>query len=125
VSIEQVEEAMNVVSSNLRMTYPETSVDYGVVVNPYGPIGRRALLAAATFSAFLFVVSGTILLIACVNVGGMLLSRASQRGKEMALRLALGASRIRLVRQLLTESAMLFCLGGGGGTATGGIGRPN
>ena len=115
VSIDRVEEALNVVSSNLRATYPETSVDYGVDVEPFGPIGRQAMLAAAAFSIFLFVASGTILLIASVNVGGMLLARASRRGKEMALRLALGARRSRVVRQLITESTMLFCLGGAGG----------
>jgi predicted permease len=114
-SNEQVETALNVVSSNLRAAYPETSVDYGVDVEQFGPIGRDALLAAAAFSVFLFAASGTILLIACVNVGGMLLSRASGRGKEMALRLALGARRARVIRQLLTESAMLFSLGGAGG----------
>jgi predicted permease len=114
-SIEQVERALNVVSGNLRSAYPATSKDYGVMVEPYGPLGREEFWAAAAFSAFMFVASGMILLIACANVGAMLVLRAVRRGKEMALRLALGASRGRVVRQLLTESAMLFCLGGGGG----------
>ena len=115
VTTEQVSAALNVISANLKSEFPEANPDYGVTVEKYAPISRRAFGAGLAFSMLLFVVSGTVLLIACLNVGSMLLARVSKRSKEMAMRLALGAGRMRVVRQLLIENIVLFSLGGIGG----------
>jgi len=123
VSISEAQSAVNVLMTSLEAEYPESDQGIGAVVLPEPrarPMPMRALREAVPFVRFFgLAVAALVLLLACMNVANLLLVRATARQREMAIRAALGASRGRLVRQMVTEGLLLSSLGGVAGYIVG------
>src|SRR6266567_4493923 len=112
VTVEQAQSDMSAIARRLELEYPATNNGWGVKVKTI-----RAFLAEEARGPLLilFAVVGCVLLLAAVNIAGLLLARASRRAKEVAIRTSLGAGRSRIVRQMLTETVLLSLTGGGTG----------
>jgi predicted permease len=119
VSIEQARAEFSTINERLKQAYPQIYAKAGVGVHP--DLGRDTEVRKELqrFAYVPFVTVGIVLLIACANVAGLSLARASARGREIGIRLALGAGRARIIRQLLTESLTIALVGGAAGLFIG------
>jgi predicted permease len=117
VTLKQARDQMDTIGARIAALYPDSNKGVGVTVDPYidqvvDPQLRRSLWV-------LFAAVGAVLLIGCANLANLTLARGTDREHEIAIRSALGARRLRLIRQLLTENIFLGILGGVAGLALG------
>jgi predicted permease len=114
VSMDQASAEMSAIATRLNQTYPDNRAN-NTQARVLGEVEGRFEDMGGVFKsagAIAMAIVGLILLIACANVANLMLARAAARRKEIGIRLALGANRARLIRQLLTESLLLSLLGG-------------
>ena len=126
VTLAEARGELEVIAARLAEAYPETNEGRGVEVLPLSEValgtGNREKIVR--YSGLLLGLVAVVLLVACLDVAALLLARALARRREIAIRLALGAGRGRLIRQLLTESLTLALIGGASGLALAALALP-
>jgi predicted permease len=119
VSIAQAHEEANIIAAELERAYPETNRGFRFLVRSDFAARIEERGPSAPGAAMLITLAVVVLLVACANVAGLLVSRAPARMREMAVRMAIGGGRARLVRQLLTEGLLIATGGAIAGFAAG------
>lgn len=117
VSLQQAESALRTIAVQQEQAYRDTNLGWSVAAVPANDarFGSPTGGSFVSLAMLLLAVAGLVLLVACANVANLLMAKAVTRQKEMGIRLALGAGRARLIRQLITESVLLAVLGGASG----------
>jgi predicted permease len=117
VTMAQAQADLDGIAGYLRKTYPRDDEGMSFSLARPGLVGDMLGGPVRAFVAGLMLLSGLILLAACANLGSLFAARAADRGREIALRLALGSTRRRILRQLLTEAVLVSLAGGAAGIA--------
>ena len=125
ISINQAEASLKTIASQLEKDFPKDNGGRSIALTPLteAAVGVNQHDQIALAGTMLMTVVGLVLLIACANLANLLLARAARREREMGLRAALGASRPRLIRQMMTECILLSLIGGAAGLAIAYAGR--
>src|SRR6185369_12268658 len=112
VNARQAEASLNLFSQQLAKEYPDANEGQSIRIGSPGFILPDLRGAVVSFTWVMMAAVGLVLLVTCTNLAGLMLARATDRRREIAIRLAMGANRLRLIRQLLTESVLLASAGG-------------
>jgi len=118
VSIQAANAEVGALAQSLEQAHPETNRAYGAAVRTELQARMDDDSTAGPLQGLLLGLVMLLLVIACANVTNLMLSRGRSRAREVALRLAIGASRGRLVRQLMVENLLMACAGGGLGSSS-------
>ncbi len=115
VAVQQAQAEANAIAANLKLEYPKEIEDRGFALIPSRLFPGELQQFVGGFLAILMAIVGLVLVIASVNVAGMMLVRASARRREIAVRLAIGAGRAQVIRQMVIEGLLLFSTAGAAG----------
>jgi predicted permease len=119
ITLQQAQNELALLAKNFESEYPKINHDRGAAVHTQFQMRTQDDDVNWKFGVIFVILAVAVLLVACTNVAGLLLSRARSRTREIAVRLAIGAGRFRLIRLLLTESLILALMGGSAGIAIG------